>query len=125
MINYFFYKDYMFNKMIKHSNPLFVSAIMISIIEFSNALLILLIINKYTLQLTNTFFSSFMFFITIGVISFIINTVYFKKNLERICNKYKGESQIKNILGYVLYVIYFIGSITLLLVLGENYGLYL
>jgi uncharacterized membrane protein len=66
-----------------------------------------------------------MFFITIGVISFIINTVYFKKNLERICNKYKGESQIKNILGYVLYVIYFIGSITLLLVLGENYGLYL
>lgn len=111
--------------MIKHSNPLFVSAIMISIIEFSNVLLILLIINKYTLQLTNTFCSSIVFFISIGIISFVVNTFYYKKNLDRICNKYKEESHFKSILGYVFYVTYFIASITLLLVLGENYGLHL
>lgn len=124
-MNYFFYKDYMFNKMIKHAAPLFVSAIMVSVIEFVNFILIISLINKYVFEQTfntNLVLGSFMI---VGIISFAINTLYYTKNLERICNKYKGESNLKNIFGYVFYIIYFIGSIAILLILGEKLGLHL
>ena len=125
IMNYFFYKDYMFNKMIKHAAPLFVSAIMVSVIEFVNFILIISLINKYVFEQTfntNLVLGSFMI---VGIISFAINTLYYTKNLERICNKYKGESALKNIFGYVFYIIYYIGSIAILIVLGENLGLHL
>jgi hypothetical protein len=125
IMNYFFYKDYMFNKMIKHAAPLFVSAIMVSVIEFVNFILIISLINKYVFEQTfntNLVLGSFMI---VGIISFAINTLYYTKNLERICNKYKGESNLKNIFGYVFYIIYFIGSIAILLILGEKLGLHL
>ena len=115
----------MFNKMIKHAAPLFVSAIMVSVIEFVNFILIISLINKYVFEQTfntNLVLGSFMI---VGIISFAINTLYYTKNLERICNKYKGESNLKNIFGYVFYIIYFIGSIAILLILGEKLGLHL
>jgi len=125
MMNYFFYKDYMFNKMIKHSDPIFVSAIMISIIEFSNSLTIFLIINKYILKQTNAVLIVMIFLLIINITLFILNINYFKKNEVRICNKYKGESLLQNIFGYIFYVSYFVGSIVILLVLGGKLEMYL
>ena len=125
MMNYFFYKDYMFNKMIKHAAPLFVSAIMVSIIEFCNSLVIILLINKYIFKQTFNTYLVLGSFMIVTIILLAINTRYYIKNVERICNKYKGESTLKNILGYMFYIIYFIGSVVIIIVLGEKFGLHL
>jgi len=124
-MNYFFYKDYLFNKMIKHAAPLFVSAIMVSVIEFLNSLVIILTINKYILKQTFNTYLVLSLFMIVGIILFAINTRYYAKNVECICNKYKGESTLKNILGYVFYIVYFIGSVAVIFVLSENMGLHL
>lgn len=115
-MNYFFYKDYMFNKMIKHSESLWVSSLMISIIELSNGLSICLVINKYLFSL-DVFSLSMVPYLIIGVVAFVLNGIYYTKNEERICAKYKGEGKILNILGYIVYVFYYIGSIGLVLLL--------
>jgi len=115
----------MFNKIIKHSEPLYISSIMVSIIEFTNVLALFLILNTYLLHLTTTLFTTMSFFTIVAVILFIVNTVYFKKNKERICNKYKGESMWINILGYVLYVGYYVGSFILIYVLNTKFGYHL
>jgi len=125
MMNYFFYKDYMFNKMIKHSDPLLVSAIMISVIEFFNALEVFVILNTYLLHLELTMPIIMTCIIVIGIILIILNVHYFRKNEEQICNKYKGERLLKNILGYVIYVVYLIGSFALIFVMKEIFGYHL
>jgi uncharacterized membrane protein len=111
----------MFNLQIKHSAPLFVSAIMISIIEFMNVVAIYFAFNKYLLngyQITSTVFEVYAFAIPVGIVLFILNTNYYNKRKERICDKYKGESLLKSILGYVCYICYFVGSIALAMYLG-------
>ena len=107
----------MFNKMIKHSDPLLVSAIMISLIEFANAFIIFVILDTQLLHLEPNITITMTCVIVIVIILMVLNTRYFRKNEERICNKYKGESLLKNTLGYILYVGYLIGSFVLLFVL--------
>lgn len=119
-MNYFFYKDFMFNKMIKHSDPLYVSAIMISILEFSNVFAIYLIINKNLLHLNSNLLLGMIIIVVIGIIQILVNTIYYKKNSNRICEKYKGEKLLINIIGYVFYIIYFSGSVVLVLYLAKN-----
>jgi uncharacterized membrane protein YidH (DUF202 family) len=124
-MNYFFYKDYMFNRKIKHSNPLWVSSIMVSIMEFFNGLSIWLIINSFYFNVKATVVQVLSVFIIIGIILFIINAIYYNKNEKRICEKYKGESLTRSIVGYVIYIVYYIGSIALMFILKERFGLHL
>ncbi len=125
MINYFFYKDYMFNKKIKHSHPLLVSAIMISVIEIFNMLEAYVIFNTFLLRLELNTLTSMTAIMVTAVVVMVLNALYFSKNKERICNKYKGESSLKNVLGYIFYVTYLIGSFVLLFVLKEIFGYHL
>ncbi len=115
MMNYFFYKDYMFNKWIRHSNPLVASSSMISLIEGSNLIAISYILNRYLLHLKYIPSFEMASYILLAIVLMIINVMYFTKHEKQICHKYKGESSLKNILGYVVYVGYAIGSIALVL----------
>ncbi len=54
MINYFFYKDYRFNKLIKHQAPLFVSSAMVTIIEFVNTITFWGVLNNSLFHLNFT-----------------------------------------------------------------------
>ena len=111
----------MFNLKIKHSAPLLASAIMVSLIEFMNADAICLVFNKYILNgyiFHGTTFQVYMVTIPIGIVLFAINTNYYNKRKEEICDKYKGESLLKSSLGYVSYICYFVGSIALIMYLG-------
>mgnify|MGYP006869353410 CR=1 FL=1 len=110
----------MFNKLIKHSDSLYVSAIMISILEFSNLFTIYLIINKNLLHLNSNLFIGLIIVVVIGIFQISANTIYYKKNCNRLCEKYKGETLIIKIIGYVFYVVYFIGSVVLVLFLAKN-----
>jgi hypothetical protein len=113
MMNYFFYKDYMFNKMIKHEASLLVSAIMISVIEFTNLYTILSVVDMYLFNLKPITTVLFTCMIPIGIALIVLNVCYYSKNVEQIYNRYKGERLSKNILGYIFYVGYYIGSIIL------------
>lgn len=124
-MNYFFYKDYMFNKLIKHSDPLLASAIMISVIEFTNILAIFVVFNARLLHMKFAMPTIMACIIIIGIILMVLNARYFRKNKERIYNKYKGESLFKNIFGYIFYITYLIGSFALIFVLKGIFGYHL
>jgi uncharacterized membrane protein YidH (DUF202 family) len=124
-MNYFFYKDYMFNKMIKHSNPLWVSAIMVSLIQFTNALAIFIVLNNQILHFEPSKATIMICMIIIGIILFVLNANYFKKNEMQIYEKYHGEKVLKSVLGYIFYVSYLIGSFVLLYILDEKLGYHL
>jgi hypothetical protein len=125
MMNYFFYKDYMFNKMIKHSDPLWVSAIFVSIIEFVNGLSVFIILNHHIFHLEPSTTTSIASMMILGVILFILNAKYYGKNKMLICEKYKGEKLFINILGYIFYIVYLTGSFVLLYILNDKLGYYL
>jgi|WetSurMetagenome_2_1015567.scaffolds.fasta_scaffold687912_1 hypothetical protein len=121
MLEYFFYKDYMFNKMIKHSDSLIVSVMMICLVEFFNILALFDYVGSSFFHLKQGNTISMIGFLAIGVIQFFLNFRYFMKNEVRICNKYRGESLLKSILGYTFYVSYYIGSFALVIIVHEHF----
>jgi hypothetical protein len=124
MIEYFFYKDYMFKKMIKHSDPLIVAAMMMSLVEFFNIMTLFVFLDSSYFHLGSSKTMWMFFTITSGIILLALNIPYFIKNEKRICDKYRGESSLKSILGYVFYVGYYIGSVALVIIVpGRLYHL--
>jgi len=121
MLEYFFYKDYMFNKMIKHSDPLIVSVMLICLVEFFNILALFDYVDSSFFHLKQSNTISMIEFLAIGVIQFFLNFRYFMKNEVLICNKYRGESLLKSILGYTFYVSYYIGSFALVIIVHEHF----
>lgn len=114
-MNYFFYKGFVFCKRIKHEAPLLVAAIMVSIIEFANLYIILLVIDTYFFNIKSVITDIFTCVMFIGIVLMFLNVRYYSKNVEQICEKYKEEKILKNILGYIFYVGYYIGSIILVI----------
>lgn len=124
MMNYFFYKDYKFGLLIKHEAPLVVAAIMVSIIESINLLAIYSLLNTHLFYLHLRLSIFMTFLLVLCAIIMFVNLKYYDKNKEHICNKYKNESLLRNVFGYILYVTYFLGSIVLLYIMKEKLGYY-
>jgi hypothetical protein len=124
MIEYFFYKDYMFNKMIKHSDSLIVSAMMMTLVELFNILTLFVFLDSLYFHIGSNKTMWMIGLFAVEAILLILNIPYFIKNEKRICDKYGGESSLKSILGYIFYVGYYIGSVALVIIVpGRLYHL--
>lgn len=119
-LDYFFYKDYMFNKLLKHESPFLVSVIIITIFEFSAILLTLEIVNIYVNEINLTYeHIGFILFIGIWILIFIVNYIYYLKNEKIIIEKFKNESSIMRILGFIIYFVISLSTIFLSLYFGS------
>lgn len=113
MLNYFFYRDYMYNRRIGHADPLITSAITISALEFVNLFTVFTLADGLRFHLSTS--SIFGGVVIVAVVLLYANIRYFKRHKRAICDRYSGETELRNVLGKFFYVGYLLMSIFLLI----------
>jgi len=121
MLNYFFYKDYVYNRKIGHSDPLLTSAMVISVLEFVNLFTVFIFIDRLMPFLSLE--ATFVCIILLITILLYVNIHYYKRRKVEICNRYKHETETKKMLGNVFYVGYLLASFLLFIVLIVEFKL--
>ena len=127
-MKYLYYKIYQSLRRVKTNDmPATNAMLLISGIEGVNILTILLILNHFL----NTKFSFsatdeiFLFALALGLVLFTLNYFLLYKKREEICKQYKNQNKTQSIIGFILLLIYIIGSFILVYYIGTAFPLYL
>lgn len=110
-MKYLYYKLYSLCRKIPiNSDPEYSAIRILAPVQAMN-IIILLALGNYFLKIN--FYQEVVFIpilVIFAILSYFINYFLFNKNREKILEKYKNESKIKSIIGYILLAIYFLGS---------------
>jgi len=125
-MKYLYYKLYQDFKRIKtNDTPATNAMIFLSIIQGVNLATVQIIINHF-FHIKIDFFSKneiILFAIILGLILYVINYFLIYKKRKEIYEKYMNETKIQNRIGYVVLIIYIIGSAALVYFVGSRYPL--
>jgi purine-cytosine permease-like protein len=126
-MKYLYYKNFqIFRKIKTNDTPEFNAMIILSVCQYVNILTLLVFFNHFFIGLQKPILSRseivYYSFASAFVIMFINYFLLYKKR-EKICEKYKNESKIKSMLGYVIFLIYIIGTAALVYIISSKYPL--
>lgn len=94
----------------------------ISILECINITTILLLLRHY-FNLSFIFFHSkneiLLFAVFFGIVSYVINIFILYRKIDVITKKYKSESKLRSVLGFIGLLFYVVGSFYFIYIVGS------
>ncbi|MBP1677298.1 MAG: hypothetical protein H6Q20_1857 [Bacteroidetes bacterium] len=125
-MKYLYYKLYQDFKRVKTNNaPAFTSMIVICVMQGVNLItMLLLFFHFFNIKISLTVSENKIFAFILFSIIFGVNYFTLYKNINKIASKYKEESKTKSIIGFILLILYIVGSLGLVYYVGSNYPLF-
>jgi hypothetical protein len=127
-MKYLYFKLYYCLKKVKtNDSPATNAMILLSMIHMANIATIQILFN-YFFSIKIKLVSKnevIMFAVSAGLVIYIINYFLLYKKRDEIYEKYKNESKYKKVLGYIVLVLYAIGSSIILYYFGSRYPIFI